>query len=181
MNNPGDGLEPDPLPNPVGTAPGVWMPFGDKVVAALPGGGEARPGQRDMAVAVAGAIAGGRHLVVRAGTGTGKSLAYLLPAVSSGRKVVVATASLELGLDIGFIDLVIQLGSPRSIATFLQRVGRSGHALAKLPKGRIFPLTRDELLESAGLLDAVRHGALERLEIPAQPLDILSQIGRAHV
>jgi len=75
------------------------------VVAALPGGGEARPGQRDMAVAVAGAIAGGRHLVVRAGTGTGKSLAYLLPAVLSGRKVVVATASKALQDQLATKDL----------------------------------------------------------------------------
>lgn len=90
-------------------------------------------------------------------------------------KAVVATASLELGLDVGYIDLVIQIGSPRSIATFLQRVGRSGHALGKTPKGRLFALTRDELLESIGLLRAVSQGRLDTVPIPVAPLDILAQ------
>ncbi len=90
-------------------------------------------------------------------------------------KVLVATASLELGIDIGDVDLVCQLGSPRSIASFLQRVGRSGHALGAVPKGRLFPLSRDELVECAALLDSVRRGELDRLVIPAQPLDVLSQ------
>jgi ATP-dependent helicase Lhr and Lhr-like helicase len=90
-------------------------------------------------------------------------------------KALVATASLELGIDIGEIDLVCQLGSPRSIATFLQRVGRSGHAVDATPKGRLFPLSRDELVECAALLDSVRRGELDRLIIPAQPLDVLAQ------
>jgi ATP-dependent Lhr-like helicase len=90
-------------------------------------------------------------------------------------KAVVATASLELGIDIGFIDLVIQIGSPRSIATFLQRIGRSGHALGVIPKGRLFALTRDELLESAALIRAVRAGRLDRIVPPTAPLDILAQ------
>jgi ATP-dependent Lhr-like helicase len=90
-------------------------------------------------------------------------------------KAVVATASLELGIDIGFVDLVIQIGSPRSIATFLQRVGRSGHALGLVPKGRLFALTRDELIECAALIRAVRSGLLDRIEIPDAPLDILAQ------
>ncbi len=90
-------------------------------------------------------------------------------------KAIVATASLELGIDIGYIDLVCQIGSPRSIATFLQRVGRSGHNLGATPKGRLFPLTRDELLESLALVRAVRTGKLDRIEIPQQPLDILAQ------
>ncbi|HET9235079.1 MAG TPA: DEAD/DEAH box helicase, partial [Candidatus Eisenbacteria bacterium] len=90
-------------------------------------------------------------------------------------KALVATASLELGIDIGDVDLVVQLGSTRSIATFLQRVGRSGHAVTGLPKGRIFPLSRDELVECVALLDAVRRGELDRLHIPPQPLDILAQ------
>jgi len=90
-------------------------------------------------------------------------------------KAVVATASLELGIDIGFIDLVIQIGSPRSIATVLQRIGRSGHALGVVPKGRLFALTRDELLECAALIHAVRAGRLDRIEIPKAPLDILAQ------
>src|SRR6202165_3899315 len=73
-------------------------------------------------------------------------------------KVLVATASLELGIDIGDVDLVCQLGSTRSIAAFLQRVGRSGHAVGGTPKGRLFPLTRDELVECTALLDSVRRG-----------------------
>lgn len=90
-------------------------------------------------------------------------------------KAVVATASLELGIDIGFIDLVIQVGSPRSIATFLQRVGRSGHALGLTPKGRLFALTRDELMECAALIRAIRHGRLDRIIPPEAPVDILAQ------
>jgi len=90
-------------------------------------------------------------------------------------KAIVATASLELGIDIGEVDLVCQLGSPRSIATFLQRVGRSGHAVGGIPKGRIFPLSRDELIDCAALLDSVRRGELDRLIIPQQPLDVLAQ------
>ncbi|MCI0332817.1 MAG: DEAD/DEAH box helicase [Planctomycetes bacterium] len=90
-------------------------------------------------------------------------------------KAIVATASLELGIDIGFIDLVCQIGSPRSIATFLQRVGRAGHALGRIPKGRLFALTRDELLEAMALIRAVRTGKLDRIEMPAAPLDILAQ------
>jgi len=90
-------------------------------------------------------------------------------------KAVVATASLELGIDIGFIDLVIQIGSPRSIATVLQRIGRSGHALGVIPKGRLFALMRDELLECAALIRAVRAGRLDQIIIPKAPLDILAQ------
>ncbi|TMJ58223.1 MAG: DEAD/DEAH box helicase [Alphaproteobacteria bacterium] len=90
-------------------------------------------------------------------------------------KALVATASLELGIDIGEVDLVCQLGSPRSIATFLQRVGRSGHAVDGTPKGRLFPLSRDELVECAALLDSVRRGELDRLAVPEQPLDVLAQ------
>jgi ATP-dependent Lhr-like helicase len=90
-------------------------------------------------------------------------------------KALVATASLELGIDIGDIDLVCQLGSPRSIASFLQRVGRSGHAVGGLPKGRLFPQSRDELVECTALLDSVRRGELDRLSLPDQPLDVLAQ------
>ena len=88
---------------------------------------------------------------------------------------MIATASLELGIDIGDVDLVCQLGSPRSIATFLQRVGRSGHAIDGTPKGRLFPLSRDDLIECAALIDSVRRGELDRLVIPAPPLDVLAQ------
>jgi ATP-dependent Lhr-like helicase len=90
-------------------------------------------------------------------------------------RAIVATASLELGIDIGFIDLVCQIGSPRSINTFLQRVGRSGHSLGRLPKGRLFALTRDELLECLALVRAVEKGHLDTVEIPRAPLDILAQ------
>ncbi len=88
---------------------------------------------------------------------------------------LVATASLELGIDIGDVNLVCQIGSTRSIASFLQRVGRSNHTVAGFPKGRIFPLSRDELIECASLIDSVRHGELDRVAIPEQPLDILAQ------
>jgi ATP-dependent Lhr-like helicase len=90
-------------------------------------------------------------------------------------RAMVATASLELGIDIGDVDLVCQLGSPRSIAAFLQRVGRSGHSVQGTPKGRLFPLSRDDLVESAALIGSVSRGELDRLIIPEQPLDVLSQ------
>src|SRR4029079_2949257 len=90
-------------------------------------------------------------------------------------KVLVATASLELGIDIGDVDLVCQLGSPRSIATFLQRAGRSGHAVGGTPKARLFPQSRDELVECAALLDGVRRGELDALRVLPAPLDVLSQ------
>lgn len=89
--------------------------------------------------------------------------------------VLVATASLELGIDIGAVDLVCQLGSPRSIAAFLQRVGRARHQVEGTPKGRLFPLTRDDLVECTALLAAVRRGELDRLRLPEAPLDILAQ------
>lgn len=90
-------------------------------------------------------------------------------------KALVATASLELGIDIGSVDLVCQMGSPRSIAVFLQRVGRSGHSIYGVPKGIIFPVTRDELVESAAILDAVRRGELDEIIMPEKPVDILAQ------
>src|SRR6266496_3653437 len=90
-------------------------------------------------------------------------------------KILVATASLELGIDIGTVDLVVQISSPRAIATALQRVGRSGHWRGAVPKGRFFATTRDELLECAALVRAIRNGDLDRLMIPEAPLDILAQ------
>ncbi|MCH7811044.1 MAG: DEAD/DEAH box helicase [Chloroflexi bacterium] len=90
-------------------------------------------------------------------------------------RALVATASLELGIDIGTVDLVCQIESPRTITTFLQRVGRSGHALGLVPKGRLFPTTRDELVECAALVRAVRSGRLDRVFPPVAPLDILTQ------
>ena len=90
-------------------------------------------------------------------------------------KALIATASLELGIDIGDVDLVCQLGSPRSIAALLQRVGRSGHSVGGTPKGRLFPLSRDDLAECAALLDSVRRRELDQLRIPEKPLDVLAQ------
>ena len=96
--------------------------------------------------------------------------------LKSGKlKALVATASLELGIDIGDVDLVCQIASPRSIANFLQRVGRSGHAVNGTPKGRLFPLSRDELVECTALIDSVRRGELDRLTIPENSLDVLAQ------
>ena len=90
-------------------------------------------------------------------------------------KVLVATASLELGIDIGHVDLVCQISSPHRIATLLQRVGRSGHTVSGLPKGRVFPLTRDDLIECAAMVRAVWDGDLDRVLIPTNPLDVLAQ------
>ncbi len=96
--------------------------------------------------------------------------------LKAGRlRALVATASLELGIDIGDVDLCCQLGSPRAIATFLQRVGRSGHGLGQVPKGRLFPLSRDDLVECAALLDAVRREELDASRDPGMPLDVLAQ------
>ncbi|MEP6934051.1 MAG: DEAD/DEAH box helicase, partial [Nitrospirota bacterium] len=96
--------------------------------------------------------------------------------LKSGKtRVVVATASLELGIDIGTVDLVCQIGSPRAIATCLQRVGRAGHWIKAIPKGRLFAMTRDDLLECAALMRAIRTGVLDRIAVPTAPLDILAQ------
>ena len=89
--------------------------------------------------------------------------------------VVVATASLELGIDIGHVDLVCHIGSPRTINIFLQRVGRSGHWLGAIPKGVFYPLTRDDLVQCVAGIRAVKDGQLDRLKIPEKPLDILAQ------
>jgi ATP-dependent Lhr-like helicase len=90
-------------------------------------------------------------------------------------RALVATASLELGIDIGPVELVCQIGSPRSIATFLQRVGRSGHSRFGTPVGKLYPLTRDELIECMALMRALRAGRLDQLRPPVCPLDILAQ------
>ncbi|HWR17957.1 MAG TPA: DEAD/DEAH box helicase [Terriglobales bacterium] len=90
-------------------------------------------------------------------------------------KLLVATASLQLGIDVGFVDLVCQLESPRAIAVALQRVGRAGHWRGAIPKGRFFPATRDDLVECAALVRAIQHGELDRVIIPQAPLDILAQ------
>jgi len=90
-------------------------------------------------------------------------------------RLVVATASLELGIDVGAVDLVCLVGSPRAIATGLQRIGRSGHHLGGTPKGRLFPLTRDQLVECAALVQGIRAGVMDRIALRQAPLDILSQ------
>ncbi len=90
-------------------------------------------------------------------------------------RALVSTSSLELGIDIGDIDLVCQMGSPRMISALLQRVGRSGHAVGATPKGRLFPLSLDDLVECTALLDSVRRGELDRIRVPVKPLDVLSQ------
>ncbi|MBM4266517.1 MAG: DEAD/DEAH box helicase [Deltaproteobacteria bacterium] len=89
--------------------------------------------------------------------------------------VVVATASLELGIDVGHVDLVCHLGAPRALATLLQRVGRSGHWLGSVPRGIFFPLTRDELVQTSAAVRAIRAGELDRIKIPSKSLDILAQ------
>ena len=90
-------------------------------------------------------------------------------------KVLVSTASLELGIDIGHVDLVCQISSPNRIATLLQRVGRSGHTVRGLPKGRVFPLTRDDLVECAAMVRAASDGELDRISVPDKPLDVMAQ------
>jgi len=90
-------------------------------------------------------------------------------------KALVATASLELGIDIGYVDLACQIGSPHRIATFLQRMGRSGHSLSGTPKGRLFPVSRDDLVECTALLRSVRNGNLDAIVPQEAPLDVLSQ------
>jgi ATP-dependent Lhr-like helicase len=94
---------------------------------------------------------------------------------SGSLRSVVATASLELGIDVGTVDLVCQIGSPRSIAAALQRVGRAGHWRGAIPKGRLFATTRDELIECAAVISAIGKGELESIEVPQNALDILSQ------
>ncbi len=94
---------------------------------------------------------------------------------SGDLKALVATASLELGIDIGPVELVCQIGSPRSFATLLQRVGRSNHTRSGTPAGRLYPTSRDELVECAALLRGVRSGRLDALQVPVCPLDILAQ------
>src|SRR6202035_3707652 len=90
-------------------------------------------------------------------------------------RVLVATASLELGIDVGTVDLAVQINSPRAIAVALQRVGRSGHWRGAVPKGRFFATTRDDLMECAALVRAIKLGDLDRLIIPESPLDVLAQ------
>src|SRR5207249_365956 len=117
-----------------------------------------------------------QHVTAHHGSMAKESLLAAESRLKRGElRALVATASLELGIDIGEVNLVCQLGSPRSIAALLQRVGRSGHSVGGTPKGRLFPLSRDDLVECAALLAAVRRGELDRVAVPAKPLDVLSQ------
>jgi ATP-dependent Lhr-like helicase len=116
------------------------------------------------------------HVLAHHGSLSHRSREKTEQALKEGRlKAVVATASLELGIDIGHIELVCQMGTPRSIATLLQRIGRAGHALGLVPKGRLFALSRDDLIECLALVRAVGEGRLDRVPIPESPLDILAQ------
>src|SRR5206468_12540264 len=90
-------------------------------------------------------------------------------------RCAVATASLELGIDVGAVDLVVQLESPRSFSVALQRIGRASHQRGGVPKGRLFPVTRDQLVETAAMVRGMRAGALEITRIPDWPLDVLAQ------
>src|SRR5204863_8492429 len=109
------------------------------------------------------------------------SLSHKLRRVAGQRlkagdiKVVCATASLELGIDVGAVDLVVQLGSTRSLSVFVQRIGRSGHERGGVPKGRLFAMTRDELLECAAIVRAVRAGELDRVRVRRRAMDVLAQ------
>ena len=119
---------------------------------------------------------GEENIVAHHGSLSRKTRLHAEQRLKSGDvRVCVATASLELGIDIGAVDLVCQIGSPRSIGVLLQRVGRSGHRLGGFPVGRVFPLTRDELIECTALIYAVRKGELDTMTVPPWPLDILAQ------
>jgi len=119
---------------------------------------------------------GDEHVTAHHGSLSRKHRLQAEQRLKSGQlRAVVATASLELGIDVGDIDLVCQLGSPRGIATFLQRVGRSGHAVDKTPKGRLFPLSHNDLLECTALVYSIKHQQLDAIRIPPTPLDVLAQ------
>ncbi|HWA78034.1 MAG TPA: DEAD/DEAH box helicase [Polyangiaceae bacterium] len=123
-----------------------------------------------------GAILGEDQVLAHHGSLSKERRQHVEERLRSGSlRALVATASLELGIDVGPVELVCQIGSPRSIATFLQRVGRSGHSRWATPVGRLYPLTRDELVECAALLRAVSQGRLDAIVMPAAPLDILAQ------
>ncbi|HEY1075529.1 MAG TPA: DEAD/DEAH box helicase, partial [Fontimonas sp.] len=135
--------------------------------------------QRRMAERIARHLAeriGEEHVTAHHGSLAREHRLRAEQRLKSGQlKALVATASLELGIDIGDIDLVCQIGSPRSINAFLQRVGRAGHAVRAIPKGRLFPLSMDDLAESAALIDCANRGELDHIHIPQAPLDVLAQ------
>ncbi len=135
--------------------------------------------QRRIAERVARHLAerlGVEHVTAHHGSLAKEHRLHAEQRLKAGRlKALVATSSLELGIDIGDVDLVCQLGSPRWISALLQRVGRAGHAVGAVSKGRLFPLTLDDLVECTALLDAVRRGELDRIRDPGAPLDVLAQ------
>jgi ATP-dependent Lhr-like helicase len=135
--------------------------------------------QRRMAERIARHLAeriGEEHVTAHHGSLAREHRLRAEQRLKSGQlKALVATASLELGIDIGDIDLVCQIGSPRSINAFLQRVGRAGHSVRAIPKGRLFPLSMDDLAESAALIDCANRGELDLIHIPQAPLDVLAQ------
>ncbi len=119
---------------------------------------------------------GGEHVAAHHGSLSKDRRLRIEQRLKAGEmRAIVATASLELGIDVGSVDLVCQIGSPRAITTFLQRIGRSGHALGRTSRGRLFATSRDELMECAALVRAVHAGRLDRVEPPVAPLDILAQ------
>jgi ATP-dependent Lhr-like helicase len=159
----------------------VWSEYYDRIAALV---GEHRTtlvfvNTRKMAERVARQLAdrlGEEHVAAHHGSLSKERRLDAEQRLKSGAlRVVVATASLELGIDIGSVDLVCQIGSPRRIATLLQRVGRAGHTIHGTPKGRIFPETRDDLVECVALSIAVRRGELDRLVMFDAPLDVLAQ------
>jgi ATP-dependent Lhr-like helicase len=138
-------------PEATGTPPGSTIPGVDRIDAAL------------QVAAHHGSLSSARRRIVEQRLRAGDL------------RALVATASLELGIDVGPVELVCQIGSPRAISTFLQRVGRANHHLEGTPTGRLYPLTRDELVECAALLAGVRAGHLDVLVPPLAPLDVLAQ------
>ncbi len=144
----------------------------------LDGGGDGEGGGAEEGESDDVAEGGGEGLLVAAHHGSLSSARRRLveTRLRAGElRALVATASLELGIDVGPVELVCQIGSPRAIGTFLQRVGRANHHLEGTPAGRLYPLTRDELVECTALLAAVRAGHLDVLEPPVAPLDVLAQ------
>src|SRR5258708_3286653 len=111
----------------------------------------------------------------RSSRDTGNNLPFGNPPTACPDRPIRCSSAEILGIDIGHVDLVCQLSTPRRISALLQRIGRSGHAVGGLPKGRLFPVSRDDLVECTALLDAVRREELDRLVIPPKPLDVLAQ------
>src|SRR5450830_217928 len=175
------GLEVPPIPLEAIMSNDVWERVYDRLaeLAVLHRTTLVFVNTRRMAERIARHLAdrlGAEHVAAHHGSLSKESRQNAEQRLKRGElQVLIATASLELGIDIGDVDLVCQIGSPRSIAAFLQRVGRSGHHVGGLPKGRLFPTSRDDLIECTALLDCVRRDELDALRIPAAPLDVMAQ------